>query len=196
MTDEINHKFLLDDNAWARHKKRFNRMEVPSRTILLREGEVARKIFLIESGCIRVWFSHKSKDVSFQFFFENEMVASIESLRKGYPSVVNLETIEPCALWSVSKKDLEDIMGEITASPGPRARFIDSIFERTFVYMKHFLSFIKDTPLERYRRLLEENPRLLQRVPQHYIASYLGISSVHLSRIKRQVAREKQREAG
>ena len=71
--------------------------------------------------------------------------------------------------------------------PDLRIKFIDAIFERTFDYMKYFFSFLKDSPMQRYQNLLNDNPKIVQRVPQHYIASYLGISAVHLSRIKKQI---------
>ena len=64
------------------------------------------------------------------------------------------------------------------------------MFERTFHYMQHFLSFIRDTPQERYLNLLNQKPHIIQRVPQHYIASYLGISTVHLSRIKKKITQK------
>lgn len=67
---------------------------------------------------------------------------------------------------------------------------MDAIFERTFDYMKHFFSFIKHIPLQRYLNLVKDKPHLVQRVPQHYIASYLGISTVHLSRIKSKLAKQ------
>jgi len=70
--------------------------------------------------------------------------------------------------------------------------FINAIFERTFDYMKQFFSFIKDTPAQRYINLLKEKPQIVQRIPQHYIASYLGITSVHLSRIKNKLTKQKQ----
>lgn len=65
-----------------------------------------------------------------------------------------------------------------------RERWMDALFERNLHYMKHCLSFIKDTPQQRYLNLIEKQPQVVQRVPQHYIASYLGITKVHLSRIK------------
>jgi DNA-directed RNA polymerase specialized sigma subunit len=65
------------------------------------------------------------------------------------------------------------------------------LIERQLHYMKEFLSYIRDTPQQRYLNLLEQKPQLIQRVPQHYIASYLGISSVHLSRIKNKLLKEK-----
>jgi CRP-like cAMP-binding protein len=63
-------------------------------------------------------------------------------------------------------------------------------FERQLHYMNEFLSRIRDTPQQRYINLLNERPHVIQRVPQHYIASYLGISSVHLSRIKNKLNRK------
>jgi hypothetical protein len=51
--------------------------------------------------------------------------------------------------------------------------------------MAHCVSFIRDSPKQRYQELLRHSPRVVQRVPQHYIASYLGISTVHLSRVKK-----------
>jgi DNA-directed RNA polymerase specialized sigma subunit len=56
--------------------------------------------------------------------------------------------------------------------------------------MNHFLSSIRDTPRQRYLNLVKEKPQIVKRVPQHYIASYLGITTVHLSRIKSKIARE------
>ncbi len=187
--NQLKNKFPLDDEKWNDYISCFNCIKVPSKTVLIKEGEVSKKIFLIEKGCIRVWFNNDGKDVTFQFFFENNAVASIESFRKESPSPVTVETIEPCVLWYIHKKDVERIITEINEVPVIRETFIDFIFERTFDYMKHFFSFIKDTPLQRYQNLIKDKPQLVQRVPQHYIASYLGISTVHLSRIKNKMAK-------
>ena len=65
------------------------------------------------------------------------------------------------------------------------------LFQRTFDYMKYFVSFIKDSPTQRYLNLIEERPQIIQRVPQHYIASYLGVTTVHLSRIKSKLVHKK-----
>lgn len=72
-----------------------------------------------------------------------------------------------------------------------RDQLFDMLFQRTFDYMKHFFSFIKDSPAQRYLNLIEEKPQIIQRVPQHYIASYLGVSTVHLSRIKSKLIQKK-----
>jgi len=181
---QFRNKFPLSDEKWMEYTNCFNRIEVASKTTLLEEGEISKKLFLIEKGCIRVWFNNNGKDLTTQFFFENQSVASIESFMKKLPSPVVVETIEPSVIWWIHKNDLDKILKEIKEIPELRDRLIDMLFNRTFDYMKYFVSFIKDSPTQRYLNLIEERPQIIQRVPQHYIASYLGVTTVHLSRIK------------
>lgn len=191
MFEQFKKEFSLDEDKWNDYVRCFKRLEVPAKTVLLKEGSVSRKMFLIEKGCLRVWFNNNGKEITSQFFFENEMVGSIESFLKNIPSQTNIESIEPTALWWIHKNDLNKIIEEIKTMPQLRDKFINRIFERTFDYMKYFFSSIKDTPQQRYLNLINERPQIAQRVPQHYIASYLGISTVHLSRIKSKVVKEK-----
>ncbi|MBB5637043.1 CRP-like cAMP-binding protein [Pedobacter cryoconitis] len=192
MFDQFKNKFPVNEQKWNDYISCFKRLEVPAKTTLLQEGEISKKLFLIEKGCIRVWFNNNGKDVTFQFFFENSTVASIESFRKEFPSPVSIETIEPSVLWWIHKKDIDRIIEEIKDVPLLRDKLINALFDRTFDYMKHFFSFIKNTPTERYLNLLQEKPQIVQRIPQHYIASYLGVSTVHLSRIKSKISKQKQ----
>ncbi|SNR92760.1 Crp/Fnr family transcriptional regulator [Flavobacterium sp. ov086] len=191
MFSQFRNKFPIDDSKWNEYTRCFNRLEVPAKTILLEEGEVSKRLFIIEKGGIRVWFNNNGKDLTTQFFFENQSVASIESFMKKLPSPVVIETIEPSVVWWISKNDLDKVLEEIKEIPELRDRFINMLFERTFDYMKHFVSFIKDSPTQRYLNLIKERPQITQRVPQHYIASYLGVSTVHLSRIKSKLSQKK-----
>lgn len=189
MFDQFKNKISIDDERWEKYISYYHRMEVPARTILLHEGEVSKKAFLIEKGCLRVWFNNKGKDVTFQFFFENGMVSSAESFKKNIPSFFTIETIEPSIVHWIHKKDMEVILKEMNEIPELRENFLNSVMERQFHYMRHFLSFIKDNPTQRYLNLLNSNPNIIQRVPQHYIASYLGITPVSLSRIRHRLKR-------
>ncbi|GAB3513154.1 Crp/Fnr family transcriptional regulator [Emticicia fontis] len=191
MFDQLKNNFDLNNGKWGQYASYFKQQKVPAKTVLLHEGEVAKKMFFVEKGCLRVWFNNNGKDLTSQFFFENSTVSSIESFRKEIPSPVTIEAIEPSTIWWIHKTDLDKILEEIKQVPELRDRFIDALFERTFEYMKYAFSFIKDTPLQRYENLLKERPQLIQRIPQHYIASYLGITTVHLSRIKSQLAKKK-----
>jgi CRP-like cAMP-binding protein len=166
------------------HVVNYHRLEVPAKTILLREGDISKKAYIIEKGCLRAWFNNKGKDATFQFFFEGEGVSSIESFRKKIPSLYSIETVEPCILHWLHKKDWETILKIIGDNRETQTQLMDIMLERQLNYMRQFMSFIRDTPKERYLNLLREKPHIIQRVPQHYIASYLGITPVSLSRIR------------
>nr|WP_199157976.1 Crp/Fnr family transcriptional regulator [Pedobacter sp. ASV2] len=169
---------------WEKFIALHKRVELPARTILLNEGEISKRSFLIEKGCIRAWFNNNGNDSTFQFFFENEIFSSRESFKKNIPSMCTFETIEPSIIYIIEKVDFEKIMSELGQDAVFLRKMIDVLFERQFHYMKEFLSMIRDAPEQRYLNLLKDAPHLIKRVPQHYIASYLGVSSVHLSRIK------------
>jgi CRP-like cAMP-binding protein len=191
MFDKFRNNIPVHPDKWDEYVNLFKPIRVPSRTILLAEGDISRKAYLIEKGCLRVWFNNKGEEVTFQFFFENSTVSSIESFRRNTPSLFSIETIEPCTLWWIDKADVENMLEEVSEIPAIRTQILEVMFGRTLHYMQHFLSFIRDSPQERYENLLAHQPHIVQRVPQHYIASYLGISRVHLSRIKGKLARER-----
>jgi CRP-like cAMP-binding protein len=166
---------------WENFRHFFKREEIPAKSILLKEGHVSERMFYIEKGCIRLSFNHDGKDITFQFFFEGEGVSSAESFRSNEPSLFSIETIEPCIVHALDKKDYA-IM--IVRSPLIKQEMEEQIFQRLMYYQKLFLSRIKHSPEERYNELLKQSPHILQRVPQHYIASFMGITSVSLSRIR------------
>lgn len=165
----------------GKYRELFEAVEVPAKTLILTEGAIATKVYFIQKGCLRLWFNNDGKEVTTQFFFENQSIASIESFRNHTPSQFNIETIEPCTLLSISKKNFYQILDN---SDEVRKELEDYTIDRLLFYQYLFLSRIKDTPQKRYQELLEQHPEILLRVPQHYIASYLGITSVSLSRIR------------
>ncbi|MCJ7933936.1 MAG: Crp/Fnr family transcriptional regulator [Chryseobacterium sp.] len=156
----------------------------------MNEGEISYHAFYLEKGAVRAWYNNDGKDVTFQFFLENTMFSSLESFKKGLPGMVSFETIEPCVLYRIKKPDVEAFLEEVYENPELRTLFMDALFERVFDYMKHFFSFIKDSPQQRYINLTKEKPEIIKRIPQHYIASYLGITTVHLSRIKSKIRKD------
>lgn len=168
-------------NEWRKFSHFFKRREIPAKATLLQEGQISKSAFYIEKGCLRSWFNNNGKDITFQFFFEGQAVSSIESFKTNQPSLFNVESIEPCIIQSVSRKDFQFILDN---SPYIKNEVEENILHRLFFYQKLFLSRIKDKPEKRYKELLNQHPEILQRVPQRYIASYLGITAVSLSRIR------------
>jgi CRP-like cAMP-binding protein len=155
-----------------------NEVTVPSKSILINEGEIIRHLYFVKKGCLRLWFNNQGNDVTYQFFFENQVVSGFVDEEK---SMFTLESIEASTIVIIKKNDFENLLNEI---PELKDEFLKYIMTRLAFYSKLFLSRIKDSPAKRYELLLKDNPEILRRVPQHYIATFLGITPVSLSRIR------------
>ena len=168
-------------NKWSIFKPLFTQIEVPAKTILLEEGSVSKTMFFIEKGCLRTWINNNGKDITTQFFFEGGGVSSIESFMTNKPSLYTIESVEPCIIQTISQKDFQDTLKN---SQELKDNIVEHLYMRLLKNQQVFFSYLKNTPQQRYDELLAQHPEIIQRVPQHYIASYLGITSVSLSRIR------------
>jgi len=184
-------KFPQLNQYWDKYLPFQKRLEVPAKSVLLEEGTVSQNYIFIEKGCVRAFFSDNGDDKTVQFFFENEGLTSFESFVNHTPSFVTIETIEQSVIYLLPKKYVNQLMDELSAEPGFVKFLMQISSQRQTHYMNEFVSFIRDTREQRYQNLLSQRPHILQRVPQHYIASYLGVSTVHLSRIKSKLAKGK-----
>jgi len=168
-------------SKWDQISHLYKEIEIPAKTTLLEEGKVSKNIFIIEKGCLRTWVNNNGTDITTQFFFEGQSVSSIESFRTHQPSLYSIESIEQCVLQTISQKDFQMALEE---SPTLKKEMEGHLFKRFIEVQKYLLSHLRDTPQQRYQELLKNHPEIIIRVPQHYIASYLGITPVSLSRIR------------
>ncbi len=164
---------------------------MPAKTVLLDEGTVSQQYIYIEKGCVRLFFNNDGNDKTVQFFFENEGLTSFESFINNAPSFFTIETIEPSVVYLLPKQYVLQLTDDLSREPELAKLLFQASALRQTHYINEFVSFIRDTPEDRYQKLLTERPHIIQRVPQHYIASYLGVSTVHLSRIKSKLAKGK-----
>ncbi|WP_245447113.1 Crp/Fnr family transcriptional regulator [Mucilaginibacter celer] len=164
---------------------------MPAKTVLLEEGKISQQYIFIEKGCVRMFFNSNGDEKTVQFFFENEGLTSLESFVNGTPGAFTVETLEPSIVYLLHKKHVNRLMDEISHEPGFLKMMLRIFARRQMHYNNELISFIRDTPEQRYQNLLNNRPHIVQRIPQHYIASYLGVSTVHLSRIKNKLAKGK-----
>jgi CRP-like cAMP-binding protein len=176
---------------WDRYLEFQQRLEIPAKKILLEEGKVSQHYIFIEQGGVRAFFNNNGNDKTVQFFFENEGLTSFDSFINNTPSQFAIETIAPSVVYLLPKQYVTQLMEELSHQPDFVQMILQASAQRQTHYINEFVSFIRDTPEERYQKLLSERPHIVQRVAQHYIASYLGVSSVHLSRIKSKLAKGK-----
>ena len=155
-----------------------------AKSVILEEGEVADKLYYVRKGCLRLAFNDDGKDITFQFFFPGDVVASFDSLHNGTPSLFLLESIGPSELLAIDGNELKAV---IRANENLRDEYEYLLADRFHAYQQLFLSRIRNTPQQRYEELLDQNPEIVKRIPQRYIASYLGITPVSLSRIRKRL---------
>ncbi|MFD1454081.1 Crp/Fnr family transcriptional regulator [Levilactobacillus lanxiensis] len=166
---------------WAELQDLFVTKKVPAGTTLLAEGDVATEIFIITQGALRLWHNSAGKDVTLQFFFENQLVSSFESFYLGQPSGFSIESFEDTQVLMLSRAGANRIQQKYPAIEPAVTRFV---CERFIAYRNIFFDQLQYSPVERYQKLATDAPEILDRVPLHLVASYLGMTPVSLSRIR------------
>ena len=153
----------------------------PAKSTLLSAGDSAKHLFFIKSGAARMWFNKDGNDYTLQFFLEDDYICLYDILFRDKSSEFTLETIEPTEVLVFCK---EDIMEYFNSNPEFKEMVTKYIVEKMVDYVHLFLSMQIHTPEQRYAELVKNHPEIIQRIPQHNIASFLGITPVSLSRIR------------
>jgi CRP-like cAMP-binding protein len=144
-------------------------------------GHTCKTIYFINKGIARIYYFKDDIDVTESFAFENNIIARVESLFSGKPSKKGIQILEDAELVAINSGQLFKLYDSFPEIE----RLFRKIFETAYVDTVHRIEGIQfHTAEERYKALLSEAPNILQRVPLKYVASYLGITQVSLSRIR------------
>ncbi|MDO1444734.1 Crp/Fnr family transcriptional regulator [Rhodocytophaga aerolata] len=152
----------------------------------LREGEVCTKYGFIMKGCVRLYFLVDGEEICKDLLFEKTFTGSLASFTLQKPAQFNVAAIEETSLLVIYRSDLLELFEKYTCWQKFGRLMAEGLAIRKEM---REISFLKDSPEERYRKLLAEQPMVLQRVPLHYVASYLGMKPETLSRIRNRISR-------
>lgn len=152
-------------------------------TVLLKEGQIAREGYFVLKGCVKAYYIINGEEKITNFYTEGEAIEPV-SLVTRQPSEYYLVCMEDCTL-NVGDPDADKEAGE----KHPRFQEVCRMASEHMLAKKQadFDFFKNSTPEERYLRLLETRPDLVQRVPQYQLASYLGLKPESLSRIRKRL---------
>lgn len=168
---------LLTFNQLLVHKK------VPKKTFLLRAGEVCTFEAFILKGCVKLYYIDRDgMEVIMTFATENWWVSDIISFHEQKPSKMFIETIEDTELLVLTPFAKEEALRKI---PALERMFRLMVQRHLSTYQERLFGNLALTAEERYDQFLQKYPHLPLRIPQHLIASYLGISPEFLSRLRK-----------
>lgn len=152
--------------------------------VLIAEGDICRYAYFIKKGCLRYFHNMDGEEITGQFFFENGWYTDYESFLLQKPSKQNIDALEPTELILLSKSDLFNLYITIPKFE----KFGRIMAENAFMGLRNRTELLtQQSAEERYLKLVKERPKVIERVPQHYIASYLGIKPPSLSRIRKRI---------
>ena len=160
----------------------------PKKTILCKPGRIESELYFINKGSLRLFYEIDDADRTLFFAFENQFTGPCRSFMLGEPNHQIFETLEESELLVVKREPFLEALEK-----HPRLALLRSmIAEENLFITEGIVSFLLlNSPEERYSNLLKHNPEILKRIPQHQIASYLGISPVSLSRIRKRIITKK-----
>lgn len=148
---------------------------------LLREGEIERNLYLVESGAIRVFYLTEFEEHIIRFGYEGSLINSLSSFIKESPSEFYIEAIRKTSIKVISKQDLLNLVYENEESLKQYIQLIEGLVTQQ---IDREVDLLITSPTERLKRVLNRSPHLFQQVPMKYIASYLRMKPETLSRIR------------
>lgn len=152
--------------------------------LLSQPGKVPQEVFFIAKGLLRVIVTDaKGVEHTVHFATENQFVADYSSFLLHQPGIYTLQALEPMEVVVMPRQAID--WGYQNMSQGDK--FGRKVAEFYFIYQDNRVkNYYSRTPKERFELMDSIFPQIQQRVPQHMIASYLGITPVHLSRLKKE----------
>ena len=186
---KLDEKIQLTEQEKQLCKTFFIPKKMRKRQYLLQEGDVCKYIVFVEKGMLRSYtINDKGSEQVIQFAFEGWWISDQYSFLTGEPSMYNIDALEDCELLLLTAQAEEEMMKKI---PGFE-RFFRILLQNNLIHMqRRLVGSLSKSAEARYFDFIESCPTIPQRVPQHMMASFLGITPETLSRIRKNVSQKK-----
>jgi CRP-like cAMP-binding protein len=179
----------LTDTEFETVIQHFTVRKYRKKQYVLQEGDISRHTYYVVKGCLRSFeVDDTGKEHIIQFSIEDWWCGDLTSGANQTPSELNIECLDNCELLLIDNVQLEKLYIEIPKME----RFFRVIMQNALmVTQRRLLAVMSKTALERYLEFTERYPQFMERIPNHHIASYLGIAPETLSRLRKEYAHKK-----
>jgi len=162
----------------------FDSLDLKKNNYFVKEDEICRHFCYIESGILQHSVTVLDEEKTTYLALKNTVTSSLNSFLFGKPSRKNIKAITDCRLWVIEIDAFRILISKNSAF----SHFYYNVIEKQICLIDDYrIDLLTMTPEERYKKLLLDDLKLLQEVPLHYLASFLGISSRHVSRIRKNI---------
>ncbi|MCD0468341.1 Crp/Fnr family transcriptional regulator [Flavobacterium sp. JAS] len=160
----------------------FKPLKVEKNESLVLQGQMNQRSFFVGSGCLRIYFiTENGQEATRYLAFENNFATALCSFISNEPSLEFIQALEPTELLYISSQDFYHLLENIPAWE----KFYRDYLEHAYVTnTNRLMSFLTLDATERYKQLMDINPKIIQRLPNRIVATYLNISQETLSRLK------------
>lgn len=179
----INKYICLDPVEMDNLVNKFKRKVIKKNDYLLREGQVCKDIIFVQEGCLRLYYISNDIETSVWFSFKHSSAIEISSFISEEPTSYFLQAIEDSEILFLPKAELNKLYQAYPKMQEMMKNFLEDV---VLNLINRFTSLQRDTAEKRYRDLISK-PAYLQKIPQKYLASFIGVTPTSLSRIRRKI---------
>lgn len=163
---------------------RFSVLALKKNQLLLDENQVCPYFCFVESGILQHAIVVQAEEKTTYLALRDSVTSSLNSFLNKIPSRKSIKALVDCQLWVIDLENFKDLLMNNQAFH----QFYYNLIERQIMLIDDYrIDLLTLSPEERYKKLLATEPKLLQEVPLHYLASFLGISNRHMSRIRKNI---------
>lgn len=173
--------YLLPNQSKQKLEQKMEMVCYPKGHLLLKADQIEDSVYFIKKGILRAYTCRNGEEVTFWFGKEGDTALSMKSYVQRLQGYENIELLEDCELYHIKANELQYLFDRDIHIANWGRKFAELEIIKT---EERLISRLFKSASERYRELMENNPELIRRVQLTYIASFLGITPVSLSRIR------------
>ena len=183
--DFLNSIENISEETFAELVKITEFKRIPAGTQIIKSEEIPSKIYLLLSGVVRCYLTTESgKEYNKSFYLPSSFLASLTALIKKKPSLFVFEALSDCKVYEIDYSKLMVLCKHNVSLKNLHIKVLEKVY---FYYEKRLLDLISLDATDRYLELKNQIPNIDEIISQYHIASYLGISPVQLSRIRKKL---------